>query len=176
MVELIIQKKLPWMATMALVGSLAMPLTGHSAELNLEFSEPERYSDIEPARENRSRFHERTLEGLEQIFNELAQTLPDDQTFNVTVLDVNLAGYVEQARRGGGMEPVRVVRQGHAPSLKLQYSLVDSVGNTLQEGEETIRGRGIEGQLRHGNRGKQDMLSLERDMITRWFEDNFDAS
>lgn len=172
----LMQGKLSWFAAMVLVAPLAMPMTGHSAELNLEFSEPERFSDIEPARESRARFHERTLEGLEQIFSELAQTLPDDQVLNVTVTDVNLAGYVDQAHRGGGLEPVRVVRQGQAPSLKLKYSLVDAEGNTLQEGEESLRGRGVEEQLRRGRRANQEILRLEREMVTQWFERNFETS
>lgn len=173
MVELMMKRKLPWFAVVALVAPLAIPLPGYSAELNLQFNEPGGFSDIEPAREHRDRFHERTLEGLEQIFSELAQTLPADQVLHITVTDVNLAGYVDHAQRGGALEPVRVVRHGHAPSLKLEYSLLDAEGNTLQEGEEHLRGRGMVEQLGQTN---HNALSYERQMITRWFERNFEAS
>lgn len=175
-VKRMIKRKLPWLASLALVVPLAMPVAAHSAELKLEFKEPERFSDIEPARESRERFRERTLEGLQEIFAELAEKLPDDQVFNVVVTDVNLAGFVDQVQRDGGLQPMRVVQQGQAPSINLEYSLVDADGNTLQEGEERLRGRGVAEQIRRGSRADQDMLRQEREMITRWFNRTFETS
>lgn len=174
-VKQMIKRNLPWLAVLALIAPLAIP-AAYSAELKLEFKEPERFSDIEPARESRERFRERTLGGLEAIFAELAERLPDDQVFTVVVTDVNLAGVVDQVRRDGGLQPVRVVRQGQAPSMNLEYSLVDADGNTLQEGEERLRGRGVGDQIRRGSLAEHDMLRLEREMIMRWFNRTFEAS
>lgn len=176
MVKRMSKRSLPWLATAALVMPLAIPWAGHSAELKLEFYEPHRFSDIEPGSESRERFRERALEGLEEIFAELAETLPDDQVLNVTVTDVNLAGYVDQIGRDVGQQPLRIVRQSHAPAMNLTYSLVDADGNTLQDGDERLRGRGVTDQVRRGSRADYDFLRQEREMITRWFNRTFETS
>ncbi|MCC5878460.1 MAG: DUF3016 domain-containing protein [Idiomarina sp.] len=169
------KRKLSWVAAAALIMPLALPFAAQSAELKIEFHEPERFSDIEPARENRERFRERTLEGFEQIFTELAETLPDDQVLNIRVTNIDLAGYVDHVQRDGGLQPMRVVRQSEAPMISFEYSLVDADGNVLQEGEERLRGRGVAEQLRRGTRAEYDHLRMEKEMIERWFKRNFDV-
>lgn len=174
MVTQMIKRTLPWFAAVLLVTPLALPLSAHSAELKIEYEEPEHFSDIEPARENREHFRERTLEGIEYIFSELAKTLPDDQVFHVKVTNLDLAGYVDHIHRNGGLQPMRIVRQNEAPSIHFEYSLVDADGNVLQEGEERLRGRGMAEHAGRAHRAEFDHLRQEKEMIDRWFKRNFD--
>lgn len=162
----------------ALITMALLPLSAlsaaHSAELNIEFKEPERFSDIEPARENRTRFRERTLAGFEEIFAQVASRLPEDQVLNVTVTDIDLAGYVEPIPSSGGLEPLRIVRHGHEPVLRFEYSLVAADGEVLQEGEERLRGRTTTDTIRRHSTST-DNLGHEREMVERWFRENFNA-
>lgn len=170
------KRYLPGLTALALALPLTLSAAAHSAELNLEFHEPERFTDIEPGTESRERFRQRTLDGLEEVFAELAETLPDDQVLNIRVTDVNLSGYVDQIQRDGGLQQLRVVRQSQTPTMNLEYSLVDADGNILQEGEERLRGRGVAEQIRRGSRADSEMLRQEREMITRWFNRTFETA
>lgn len=164
---------LAWLV--ALILTTPIISAANSAELELEWHEPERFSDIEPGNDNRERFRNRVLEGLEGIFQQNAERLPDDQKLWVKVTDVDLAGVVEPVRQGGGMQNMRVVRQGHLPSISFEYKLSDADGNVIQEGEERIRGRSPADQMR-GQRGDMEFLKHENDMISRWFRRNLEDS
>lgn len=163
-------KYLPWL----LAGALALPLAAQSAELELEWQDPERFSDVESANEPRERYRERVLERLESYFADEAEKLPDDQTLHIKVTNVDLAGVVEQVPMQGGLQQLRILRSGHSARIDLEYRLEDENGNILQEGEERLRSRSPADSQRLSS-STQTELRLERDMIQRWFRATFDS-
>lgn len=171
-----LKRKLLWLATAALALPLAAPAVANSAELKIEFDGVDSYTDVQPASENRARHRDRVLQGFEEIFTELANRLPDDQVLNVKVTDIDLAGYVTPVPRDGGLHMMRIVRHGHEPAIRFEYSLVDANDQVLQEGEERLRGRTGTDSIRRNTSTSVDGLRYEREMIERWFRDTFDAS
>lgn len=157
-----------------MAGMLVFPLSVFSAELELTWENPDGYTDLREAEENRARFRERTLGALESKFQELAERLPEDQVLVINVTDVDLAGHVEPMQRGGGLELVRVIRSMHQPRMDLEYQLKDSDGVVLEEGTDSLRGRGHMHHGRIASSLSREHLRFESDMIERWFRATFD--
>lgn len=163
-----IKRKPLWLAAAALMMPLSMPLAAQTAQLNIEFLQPDRFTDIEPAGGNRPEFQQRTLNGISEIFTELVQTLPGDQVLQVTVTDVNLAGRVGYLQHNGYMERMRML--GERPTMKLDYTLLDAEGNVLREGEEYLRGSSRATHLVRRTNRLDQQLGQEKEMIERWFK------
>lgn len=163
-------KSLSWLVA----GVFALPFAVNSAELELEWQEPERFIDVESANEPRERYRERVLERLEGYFAEEAEKLPEGQTLHIKVTNVDLAGVVEQVPMQGGLQQIRILRSGHSARIDLEYRLEDESGNVVQEGEERLRSRSAADNQRLAS-NTQSELRLERDMIQRWFRATFDS-
>jgi hypothetical protein len=105
---------------------------------------------------------------LESHFHRLASRLPEGQTLQVDVLDVDLAGQVWPHRTN----QVRVVR-GTAdwPRMTLRYELRGAVG-ALMSGEQRIADPAytfaMRGAVRYGG-----PLAYEQRLIERWFDETF---
>ncbi|RUO24105.1 DUF3016 domain-containing protein [Aliidiomarina minuta] len=156
-----------------MAGMLIYPFSALSAELDLTWENPESYTDLQEADEHRNRFRERTLNALESKFNQLAEWLPEDQVLVIKVTDVDLAGRVEPMRTGAGLQRVRVIRSLHQPRMSLEYQLQASDGSVLEEGTESLRGRG---HMDHGRiiaSQDREHVRFESEMIERWFRSTF---
>jgi len=107
------------------------------------------------------------LKTLTECFQQLGkQYLPSDQTLQVEVLDVDLAGDVRWTSRWGS---VRVVgRTTDIPRVTLRYRLM-SGGQLVSQGEETVSDLGYSSNL--GRYTSQGNLGIEKRMLQRWFQD-----
>ena len=108
-----------------LVTLLAGAGAAHAAgTVEVQYVQPNRYADI--GRWNVRQ--EQNLASLSTIFKALGKQLPDGQTLQLQVLDVDLAGEVEPV----GTHEVRIVRGGADwPRMTLRY--------TLKQGEQTLK-------------------------------------
>lgn len=158
-----------------LAGMLLLPLSAFSAELELTWENPDGYADLQEAGEHRARFQKRTLEALENKFSQLAERLPADQVLMIKVTDVDLAGRVEPTQTGGGLERVRIIRPMHQARMSLEYELKDSDGNILEEGTDSLRGRGNMDDGRVIASQDREHVRFESEMIERWFRPTFDS-
>jgi hypothetical protein len=132
----------------------------------VSFEKPQEFSDI-----GRSAFdRERVQKSLADHLQSLGAQLPDGQSLQLTVLDVDLAGEL----RWFGANQIRVLRgRADAPHVKLRYEL-QSEGRTLKAGQADVADLGYFFNSRALNSRDSD-LPFEKRMLQQWFVNNFGA-
>lgn len=150
---------------------LIMTMTTWAADVKIEWTDPEKYRDIRGGDENQNRFQERVIKALTEHFeNAAAETLPAEQTLDLKITDVDLAGDVDYFFFRFSRS-VRVMRDVHFPSIEFNYVLKDENGNILKSGEENIKDMGY---LFSGKFHLNDPpFDYEKRMIDDWFRKNF---
>lgn len=121
---------------------------------------PDRFADIGRWNANQ----EQNLASLSAIFKGLGKQLPNGQTLQLKVLDVDLAGDVEWV----GTHQLRIVR-GRAdwPRMTLRYTLMQGE-QTLKSGESQLSDLGYTFGL---TRLRDDSpLPYEKRMVEDWFK------
>jgi hypothetical protein len=133
--------------------------------VQVKFIEPEKFTDIRDA----SRRLDDNLASLRQHLEQVAAPyVADGQTMTIEVLDVDLAGRVEPARRP---DDVRVLRgQADWPRIHLRYVL-DAGGSTLRRGEAWVADMAYLERITPSNPGMG--LAYERRMLDEWFRTEF---
>jgi len=156
-------------ATAALL-SLAATAASAAGIVNVTFVDPDKFYDAGTTK------HEipANLNELERFMKELGQRfLPDGQVVNISVLDIDLAGYVKPL--AGQAREVRVAR-GAAdwPKFNLRYTL-EVNGAVSKSGEEMVA------DMNYGRHGQtylyttRDPLRYEKQMLEGWFRSRFTA-
>jgi len=137
-----------------------------AGEAKVTWQDPDNYTDVRPANENKAGFQARVFKTLDGVFDSFAKKLPDGYKLQVTVTDLDLAGEVRPMRRPGGQE-IRVIKDIDWPKISFSYILSDQRDQQVAAGKEDLRdlnfrpGTGI-------NTG--DNLYYEKTMLNKWFE------
>lgn len=137
--------------------------------ITVDFHEPEKFTDIRPGNETRSRFEQRVQDAVTAIFNELAHRLPEGYHWQIKVTDIDLAGEVDYFAGNAG-QAIRVIRDVHSPAIQFEQSLRDPHGEELASGEVKLRDMGF--MNRPGRMGHRPEFEYERVMLTDWFNKN----
>ena len=90
--------------------------------------------------------------------------LPAEQSLQITLRDVDLAGEYEPGRMSD-MHDIRIIKTLYPPRIELEYRLSDASGTVLREGEATLRDTGF--LLGAGPLGS-DPLRYEKRMLRDW--------
>jgi len=158
------------MRSIATAFLLSVAATAASAGgiVNVTFVDPDHFYDAGTTK------HEvpDNLKTIETHLKELGQRyLPDGQVLNISVLDIDLAGYVKPL--AGSAREVRVARGATDwPKFKLRYTL-EANGATLKTGEETVA------DMNYGRHGQsylytnRDPLRYEKQMLDGWLRSHF---
>jgi len=156
------------------IGLLLAP-TLQGAEVNVQWQQPEKYTDIEANNlVQQQKFEQRVIDELSRHIQSAADRyLEPDQQLHITVTDINLAGDVDYFFTRFN-QPVRVVTNMHFPSIEFSYELRDANGNVIQSDEENVRDMGF--QFSGVYRVNDAELGYEKRMIDDWFEKEFDDS
>ena len=142
-----------------------MALAGGNAKVN--WSNPENYKDVIASDGSQEEFVARTLKELEATISELAESLPDGQTLEMNVTDLDLAGDVKMSGARTQHQDIRVVKDSYPARMKFQYRLLDGSGKVLKEGEEKLQSRTLSASMRTGS---SESLEMEKRMIRGWFK------
>ena len=134
--------------------------------VNVVFVHPETYTD---ARDWTDRDSSANLQTISKYFEWLGQKyLPPEQTLQVEVLNVDLAGKLRTSARWG---MVRVIGKPlDWPAMSLRYRL-ESGGKVLASGEESISDMAYDQHL--GSDANWEPLSYEKHMMKDWFRNRF---
>jgi len=147
---------------------ILVPFTDiQAAEVEVKWSNSDKYSDMDAGEEHRKHFKERTFKSFEKHFAELAAALPEQQKLIVDITDVDLAGDVNF----GGMKRVRVVKSIYFPRIDFSYQLLNA-DNTVVKGKEvSLKDMGF---ISHTSlRYRNETLSYEKEMLDDWFKQTF---
>lgn len=155
-------KARPWLT--GLIGAAAM-VTAQAGTVEVSYDPSAAWSDVGETPHDR----EANLAALAATLRALGPELPGaDALLQVRLTDVDLAGTVLPARRGG--QPIRVVR-GSAdwPRIHLQYTLLQG-GQTVRSGDEALADLNYTG---HDGSRTSDPLVHEKRLLTDWFRNRF---
>ena len=115
----------------------AMPSV--AGEALLTWSDPSRYTDIEPG----AGTPKATLAAVQRAFTgafaAAATGLPEGYTFKADISNVDLAGQVNPPQvMNPNLMSTRVLTANYFPSLTLSYTLTDAKGAILASGENVV--------------------------------------
>jgi hypothetical protein len=158
-------------AALSVIGAFAVPAPAQPAahaQVTVRYAAPERFTDAE------NRFGSGqplrvTLAELTRIFTDLGTArLRPDERLDITVLDVDLAGF----DRPGFATPtgLRVVTDATPPRIRLAYSLRRG-GRTVAQGADTVTD--INFLLTSNPRFSTGGLYYERQILRDWFARRF---
>ncbi len=166
------KKSLLTLAASALVLSASQSVA--KADVEIVWENPKDYTDVRPTTESRVKFRESTFKKLEEYVNKLAEDLPDGQTLSMKVTNLDLAGQVWPASFvgfGNGGTDVRLVKGIDIPRMEFSYTLKEADGSIAQENEVKIKDMNF--QHRHNPFFRSEPLRYEKNMLRKWFKDEF---
>jgi hypothetical protein len=147
----------------------------NDSRVEVEWVEPKKYTDLRDRNFSTERFRKHVFSTLEEHLAELAEELPEGQHLKMKVTDVDLAGRVEPGSFSGLVathDNIRIMRDIDIPRMKFEYTLVDSAGAVLKQEEVHIKDMNYLNTTRSFMRSRP--FSYEKQMLTRWFEKNFE--
>lgn len=133
--------------------------------VDVQFEQPDRYTDIGPQREAAS-----VQARLRDILQTLgAARLPANQVLRLAITDVDLAGEIPPSTRL--MHDVRVMGQHPDwPRISLRYTLREG-DRVLAEGTEVVADMAY--LMRISRHGARSSLPYEQRMLGAWFDRRF---
>lgn len=144
-----------------------LPAGALAATANVTFVHPEKFTDI--GRYGDPREGARNCAEIARHFEQLAaRKLPSDETLQIEVLNVKLAGIPEPWRYGP--YDLRVMHTGTWPSIQLRYRLTRG-DQVLASGEETVSDMFYLDRTSTFSYAGGDHLRFEKRMLDDWFQD-----
>ncbi|MDC8829963.1 DUF3016 domain-containing protein [Alteromonas gilva] len=140
--------------------------------VEITWQEPESYTDVKPGNESRKRFRERVFKELDEYFNKLAEQLPEGQTLNVTVTNLDLAGQVWPTF-GMGARDIRIIESMFIPRMAFSYELKEG-GQVMKSAEVSIKDMSFMNSTARFR--TNEPFAYEKFMIKRWFNQEFDSA
>lgn len=144
---------------------LTLALPAHSSEVDIQWQEPEKYTDIRPSHSSRKKFQARVFKHLGEEFQEVAAQLPEGYSLSINVTNVDLAGDV-RFNFGTVMREIRIMTDIYSPKLNFSYEVKDANNETVAAGEEKIRDMNY---LQRVRSLRSEPFKYERDMIKNWY-------
>lgn len=145
---------------LALSGLLALAAGAASADVTVNYIEPDRFSDLPFSSWER----DDVLKTLTKHFTTLGAKLPPGQHLRIDVQDVDLAGRMYPGR---GARELRVIQNNAEwPRIDLHYT-IEQDGKVLRSGKAELRDMSF--MDRRGRYADDDALRYERRMIDDWF-------
>ena len=146
--------------TLAVTGLLALGAGAASAEVVVNYVQPERFSDLPSVQRDR----ERALQALTRHFTRLGARLPPGQILRIDVENIDMAGREVPGRS------VATPRTWNGaldwPRIQLQFE-IESKGQIVRSGEADLR------DMAYSYRAKRyydgDQLRFEKPMLDEWF-------
>lgn len=140
------------------------------ARASVEWVDPKKFTDIRSVNMSKAKYQNYVIKELTSHIEELANKLPEGQTLQVKITNLDLAGRVEPGRFAGvtrSIDDVRVVRHVDIPRIAFSYEVTDSQGAVVRSEEVKLKDMGFLSSMAKLKR--QSPFSYEKRMLTRWF-------
>lgn len=157
------------MKRILLLGILIFTSERLSAEVILNFGDPEQFADFEYAQTRRTISTEFfSKEIIQELQRSLKKSFSEGAVLTLDFEDIDLAGGFEPWQRIP-FDDVRIFKDRYPPSAEFSFRLVDKNGVVLAEGNKKLRDFGY--QDRSSRRtGPTDPFYYERRMLERWIQ------
>jgi len=141
-----------------------------AAKVEVEFVDPEAFTDVKDALVATEKGRAHTIEEVRQyLVATAARHVPEGQHLKITVTDIDMAGDYEFWGRAAHSD-IRIIKAIYPPSIDLDFVLSDAAGTVLKEG--TRRLHDLAFQMRIDLRDT-DRLRYEKALIDDWLRDEF---
>ncbi|WNC71792.1 DUF3016 domain-containing protein [Thalassotalea psychrophila] len=155
----------------AAIMSLSMfTVPAFAGQAEIDWVEPDKFTDIRPGNESRSNMQKRVFKELEQHFSELAEKLPAEQTLKISVTNLDLAGDIRYMV-GPNNSTIRVVEDLYFPKMKFDYQLVSSDKSIISTAKADIKDMSFNTGVRRSM--SSEAFYYEKNMIDDWFYKTF---
>ena len=153
--------------------SLAVVLMSMSsiqaAQVEVKWTNPDKYTDIKAGEGHRKKFTEQTFKTLDAHFAKMAKMLPEQQELIIEVTNLDLAGDVNY-----GMKRIRIIKDIFTPRMKFSYQLLDTDKTVVKSEDVSLNDMGF---LMHNNlKYRNESLQYEKKMLDDWFRKTFSRS
>ena len=149
----------------------------------IEWINPQKFRDVQHPTTSRKRYRESVFLELETFFATLGQELPLGYTLHLKVTNLDMAGTVQTPGMAGlndfsnqgrfGMQDYRIMRDIDIPRMTFSYEYLDDKGQVVKQEEVDLKDMSY--LSRGSSFNKNATLHYEKVMISRWFEDTFQA-
>jgi hypothetical protein len=150
---------------LSIITALAAVGTACAGQAKVTWQDPDSYTDIREGNDLRVSFRQTLFSDFELVFADLAKQLPDGYVFDVTVIDVDLAGEVNPMHFGLWQD-IRVIKPLYWPRMSFDYKLTDGTGQMLVSGHEDIKDMTF---FDRGFHFRLTRFSFEERMLRDWF-------
>ncbi|WP_259363183.1 DUF3016 domain-containing protein [Colwellia sp. MB3u-4] len=153
---------------LGLVVVLISAATAQAAQVEVRWTNPDKYSDIDAGQEHRQHFKDRTFKAFEEHFAKMAEALPEQQKLVFDITNLDLAGDVNF----GGTKRIRIIKDIFFPRIEFSYQLLNADNTVVKSAEVSLKDMGF---LMHSSfRYRNESLSYEKDMLNDWFRKTFE--
>jgi hypothetical protein len=153
---------------LSLVVVLISAVTAQAAQVEVKWTNPDKYSDIDAGQEHRQHFKDRTFKAFEKHFAKMAEALPEQQKLFFDITNLDLAGDVNF----GGTKRIRIIKDIFFPRMEFSYQLSNADNTVVKSAEVSLKDMGF---LMHNSfRYRNKSLSYEKDMLDDWFRMTFE--
>lgn len=146
---------------------LALSAPASAGEAQVEWKNPEKYTDIRSGTQSAESMRNRIAESLGGEFSDLAAQLPPGFRLTVTVTDLDLAGEVDPIPTRQ-MRGIRVLKDVYFPRMTFDYRLTDA-GGAVRLGQTAVVLKDMQYLSASRTARSDDPFYSERKMIRDWF-------
>lgn len=137
-----------------------------AAQVEVKWSNPDKYTDIKAGEGHRKKFQEQTFKTLDAHFAKMAKMLPEQQQLIIKVTNLDLAGDVNY-----GMKRIRIIKDIFTPRMKFSYQLLNADKAVVKSEDVALNDMGF---LMHNNlKYRNESLAYEKKMLDDWFRKTF---
>jgi len=138
-----------------------------AAEVEVKWSNPDKYTDIDAGEGHRKHFKERVFKSFEEHFVKMAALLPEHQKLVLDITDLDLAGDVNF----GGTRRIRIVKDLFFPRLEFNYQLLNADNSVVKSAEVSLKDMSF--LIHNGLKYRSKSFGYEKEMFDKWFNTTF---
>lgn len=147
--------------------ALSQITTVLAADVEVKWTNPDKYTDIYAGEEHRRKFKERMFISFERHFAKLAAALPANQQLNIEVTNVDLAGDVHH----GGSNRIRLVKDLYFPRMDFSYQLLNADKSVVKSEQVALKDMSF--LMTRALKYRNESLRYEKQMLDHWFKKSF---
>lgn len=153
------------MGLAAVLPASAAPKAMVDSRVQVEFVNPEKFTDLKADASGSKKGRESYLEQLKgYLIQQAGGQVPEGQRLSVSITDINMAGEFEPWR-GQSLTNVRVVKDQYPPRIDLSFKITDAKGKVMREGSRQLKNLSF---MRDAAINRQDPLRHEKKLLDDW--------
>jgi hypothetical protein len=163
--------------TAGLMGQLVLTVQAEEAQadnlitqagvVKVEWQDPSRFRDIKTSSGIQSRYEERLFDSLTKELDKNAQrVLKDNQTLELVVTDLDLAGDMRPTFGAASVSELRIVKDLYPPRMTFTYRVLEG-SKVIMIGDEKLIDMNF---LHHVGMSKNSTAEYESKMLADWLK------